>query len=833
MTICVVSNKRDVARQYSDFVDSCDRVMRISKMDNLDTGLTGRRTDLLLVSLHPAYFAFSRANRHVDLFKKVPRIAFFPDLDGMARKFAAEEGLENWELLPDEVFQQSRGMTACGTGVRWARYLFPDARIYFLGDVDAWKRTPSNGGGHACEAENAYLQQLIREGILVPILEEDKADASGLYSRPLNREEALRAEREIEAFGTDRTREYALEISHPQWKDVLRVRDGAAFRVSGSDGADVLRFDDRELLLRWKRWGVELFVRQEKNRYVWARESDRQECFFPVFYDRMAVVPAKGVSERCPGKNLRLLAGEPLFLHSVLYARQEGFTPVVSTDSDEVMALCRKRNIAFVQETVDDSRMENCLQQVLRRYACNVLAVLQPTSPLRERGMLKRMGDAVAREGQPVYTSWKIKLIGHLDGAFQHACREQDAKRFFHFFDGSVVVVRESAFRRTGRLFNDEARPWPNVFPCTLQIDTEEEFRALAQLCSSAAYRDGFLPAGRLDVSVSAAPADSLKTAEEERAETFSLRHPEWNDEFVVCRDRGKRRSRPDEATILKRDEDGFLIRWDRWGVEQFRREGEKTYRFVPYRHEETPASECAEETELLVNPHDGGGSAFRRLNRPFVGLGYEQWDYVLLLDRMEDDVQACVDRMPRLRSVLLTGMCKDSLAALVLARRLKRRNPRLRVGVWGCAWAGDFSGESPVYRGVVISPAHARYSVSDPRRKLLARLGDPLALARETRERGFPVHLFSFYAKNAKWMLDAEAALRLRAFVSKYYVWEAEEEESLAQVHGKILHLCQKEPGLIQRWVDEMFHVLATTSPDDRLKTETMAAAASQPAPA
>lgn len=204
----------------------------------------------------------------------------------------------------------------------------------------------------------------------------------------------------------------------------------------------------------------------------------------------LAIIPAKAHSERCPGKNTRLLGGIPLFLHSVQYAAQEGFTPVVSTDSEEIISLCREQNILYFREIVYDRKMAFCIRQVLNAYSCRYFAVLQPTSPLRQPGLLRTMlHDAETHGEWSGYTSQKIKLIGHLDGAFQHAFRTQDTSRFLHFFDGNIFLTSQPGFLSSDSFFGDDSRIHNNPFPCNLQIDTEEEFATIEQLCASPRFR--------------------------------------------------------------------------------------------------------------------------------------------------------------------------------------------------------------------------------------------------------------------------------------------------------------------------------------------------------
>ena len=56
------------------------------------------------------------------------------------------------------------------------------------------------------------------------------------------------------------------------------------------------------------------------------------------------------------------------------------------------------------------------------------------------------------------------------------------------------------------------------------------------------------------------------------------------------------------------------------------------------------------------------------------MGIKHHQWEGLLLLDRMQLDIEHKIRKMPGLKSILLTGICKDALMALILAFRLKKR---------------------------------------------------------------------------------------------------------------------------------------------------------------
>lgn len=703
------------------------------------------------------------------------------------------------------------------------------------------------------------------------------------------------------------------------------------------------------------------------------------------FIHKLAIIPAKGHSERCPDKNLRLLGGQPLFLHSVSYARQEGFIPVVSTDSEAVMERCRLEGVRHLRETVDDRKMENCIHQVLSRISCHMFAILQPTSPFRHQGLLAQMAMAVEKEEiQAAYTAHPVKVIGHLDGHFQIAHREQDARRFLHFFDGNINVVTQKHFERTGTMFDDEARSYLNSFPCNLQIDTEEEWNAMARLAVHSDYQrflashgrqrriciisnkrdlkrnystfvdscdkiirvskmdnlDSGLTGTRTDIAVvscfpgyaafspAARHMDALRKVpeiyfnneelgysnefacreklanwkfmpgavhrstpnfttlskalcladylfpndhlyylgdirmelrapgspkhhagpenaylqalmdsgrmtailedesgtysspvasppaappppEEETEQTIVISHPQWKDQFRMGKTRGRRLHRNDHATILEHDGFKLVLKWDQWGTEEFYRTGKENYYKLDYHFTSTINEVNKYTKELIINPCDGSNSVFHRLSQPVLVPGYRQWNFLLLLERMYVDMEREIRKLPLLESILLLGICKDSLTSLAMGIRLKKDFPHLRIGVWGCPWIGDASGPSPVHQGITVSPAHAQICEKEPFRSLLKNYGNALSLMQKPD--AAQLHLFAFCSSNRKWMFDKESTSRLEPYLRKTYIHEGKEDEPHTHIHGKIVQLVKQNPALVQQWITEMFHLMET----------------------
>jgi CMP-N-acetylneuraminic acid synthetase len=213
----------------------------------------------------------------------------------------------------------------------------------------------------------------------------------------------------------------------------------------------------------------------------------------------VALIPAKSVSHRLPGKNLKPLAGMPLFLHSVNLALRAGvFDAVyVSSDAADILALADQSGAIGLPRppALCDDTATNFL--VLRHHVAewraagdevDIITLLQPTTPFRTAeplgAMLKRLvADA---EADSLVT---VARASRLRGCVEDGCWRPDgeaqpgggriqALRELHEFTGHVVMLRPARTLDRGSLLGERilAEPLPAEWP-DIDIDTPEDWR--------------------------------------------------------------------------------------------------------------------------------------------------------------------------------------------------------------------------------------------------------------------------------------------------------------------------------------------------------------------
>lgn len=171
MNIAIVGNKR-VTENVSRQVDAADVVIRISKMNHLDSGLVGVRTDELYLEPNAVWWVYSKEARRLDLVRDIPHVYIRESwwLRNGGRLF--DEGILRADgqvhVIPAEVEDGLKGCTTFAMAVYDVHLRFPEAIILAAG-ADFGQERDRVFAFHAASGENSYMEGLIKAGVLVPI----------------------------------------------------------------------------------------------------------------------------------------------------------------------------------------------------------------------------------------------------------------------------------------------------------------------------------------------------------------------------------------------------------------------------------------------------------------------------------------------------------------------------------------------------------------------------------------------------------------------------------------------------------------------------------------
>ena len=132
----------------------------------------------------------------------------------------------------------------------------------------------------------------------------------------------------------------------------------------------------------------------------------------------VALVPARGGSERVPGKNVRELAGHPLLAYTIAAARASAVfgAIVVSTDSEEIAGVARRygaevpglRPPELATATSPDVEW---VAHVMAGRDEEVFGILRPTSPFRSAATIRRAFDRLVELGERADSIRAVELV--------------------------------------------------------------------------------------------------------------------------------------------------------------------------------------------------------------------------------------------------------------------------------------------------------------------------------------------------------------------------------------------------------------------------------------
>ncbi len=231
-------------------------------------------------------------------------------------------------------------------------------------------------------------------------------------------------------------------------------------------------------------------------------------------HSAVALIGARGGSERVPGKNVRLLAGHPLLAYAIETARQAGVFErvVVSTDDEAIAKVARwygaevpfLRPAEYATSTSPDIEwIAWTLPRLEQRY--DLFAIVRATNPFRGpgticRGLAQLLATpeadsirAVERVKQHPGKMWVLDEVGRLMRPFVDQSHLEVAWHAGQYQALPVVYVQTSALEiawtrvveATGTREGRMLAPFLTEGYEGLNIDDEDDFARAEELVAS------------------------------------------------------------------------------------------------------------------------------------------------------------------------------------------------------------------------------------------------------------------------------------------------------------------------------------------------------------
>lgn len=167
----------------------------------------------------------------------------------------------------------------------------------------------------------------------------------------------------------------------------------------------------------------------------------------------LGITPARGGSKGIPRKNIKNVAGKPLLAWTIEAAKKSTLLDryIVSTEDKEIANVARKYGAEVLYRppelATDTATALSVLQHAIIAIPCDILVLLQATSPIRRKGLID---DCIKEFIDNGYDSLTTGFICKYVEYSKTSLRRQDIPGFF-YDDGNVYVIKADLINKGDR----------------------------------------------------------------------------------------------------------------------------------------------------------------------------------------------------------------------------------------------------------------------------------------------------------------------------------------------------------------------------------------------
>lgn len=183
----------------------------------------------------------------------------------------------------------------------------------------------------------------------------------------------------------------------------------------------------------------------------------------------LGITPARGGSKGISRKNIKKIAGKPLIAWTIESSKKSKLLDryIVSTEDEEIAGVARKYGAEVLSRppklATDESSTLSVLQHIVQNIPCDIVVLLQATSPIRYDGLIDECIKEFIDNG---YDSLSTGFICKYVEYGRNELRRQDIQGFF-YDDGNIYVIRADLIKKGDRYGKKIGRKiisrWENV----------------------------------------------------------------------------------------------------------------------------------------------------------------------------------------------------------------------------------------------------------------------------------------------------------------------------------------------------------------------------------
>ena len=167
----------------------------------------------------------------------------------------------------------------------------------------------------------------------------------------------------------------------------------------------------------------------------------------------LGITPARGGSKGIPRKNIKEIAGKPLIAWTIEAARKSRLLDkyLVSTEDEDITGIAKKYGADILYRpaelATDEASTMSVLQHAVERIPCDIVVLLQATSPIRHEGLIDEcIKEFVDNDYDSLATGFICKYVEY----GRNGLRRQDIEGFF-YDDGNIYVIKTDLIKKGDR----------------------------------------------------------------------------------------------------------------------------------------------------------------------------------------------------------------------------------------------------------------------------------------------------------------------------------------------------------------------------------------------
>ena len=212
----------------------------------------------------------------------------------------------------------------------------------------------------------------------------------------------------------------------------------------------------------------------------------------------LGVIPARGGSKGIPKKNIKIIAGKPLIAWTIEAAKKSTLLNryLVSTEDEKIAEVAKGYGAEVLSRpaslATDEVPILNVLQHAIAQIPCDIVVLLQATSPIRKPGLIDEcIREFMDKRYDSLATGFQCKFIEYSkDVEYSKNAKElrrQDIEGFF-YDDGNIYIIKADLIKREERYGKKIGRKiisrWENV-----EIDDEFDFWLAEKVLTEGKYQ--------------------------------------------------------------------------------------------------------------------------------------------------------------------------------------------------------------------------------------------------------------------------------------------------------------------------------------------------------